>query len=221
MSSAQPSPIVYTIDESDASLTIVIPARKNWFSIITLIAWSTLWTFFTFLTAGSLLVLLVSALFERVTEIFNTPSGFSLTNPTGLFGAIVLSITLLGTGFLVVPKNIRALSWQLVGKEIVRIDPRSITMCRHVLRFGRSRVCTIAEVRDAYVAPIDPGPRGDSRHTFGWLSADDFWKVSDGSIVLDDSVTCHRFGARLKEEDANQILAEIRRRFPEFQVWHA
>ncbi len=221
MSSVQPSSTVYTIDESGDSLNIVISARKNWFSIIALIGWSALWTVFTLLYSGSLLVFLVITLLKRAAKVFNTSSDFSPTDPGGLLGLVALSIILLGAWFLMVPKNIRALSWQLAGKEIVHVDSRSITMRRQIFRFGHSRVCSTAEVRDAYVAPMYPRPRGDSRHTFGWLSADEFWKVSDGSIVLDDGLTCHRFGARLKEVDANQILAEIQRRFPEFQAQHA
>ena len=170
-----------TLRHTAGGLELVIPAKRNVLSIFIIV----------FLTAwlGGWFIGEVSALHELFNLNGREPDYFLVFWLLGWTAGGVFALY--------------AWLWIAVGREIVSLEPGSLTIKRAVLGVGLPREYDLAHIKNLRVSSEPANP-------FGWMS---FWGMGGGLIAFDYGAKTVRFAASIDEAEASQIVSELKTRY--------
>ena len=171
-----------TIHDSPSGLEIVIPARRNFFTIAFIGFWLIGWA------CGEVFA---------IRQLFVV--GKSPDFP-GLFLLAWLGGWTVGGGFA-----IYAWLWTVVGKERIILRPGTLATKREVLGFGRSREYDLSHVSNVRISQ-------QSHNPFDFGSGMRSLGIGGGMIAFDYGAKTFRFGASIDEVEAEDIVEELKKR---------
>ena len=171
------------VDDSPMGFTIVVPARKQWFSILFLLVWLGGWTM------GE-----ISAL--RVVFGPGVPGG-----PTAFLIFWLCGWTFGGL-FVVY-----SLLWMLAGSERITVSSGALTIRKQVFGFGREKAFELGEISELRVNR----DRGRSSRASGGLTLPDIGGM--GSVAFDYGAKTVRFAAGIDEAEAALIVNDLSSRY--------
>lgn len=96
--------------------------------------------------------------------------------------------------------------WNVAGREILTIDEQKMTTRREVFGRGRSNIFDRIYINNLRVSPVAYNPWDFKGSLY-------FWGIGDGTIAFDYGAKTYRFGTRLEEAEANQIIKAIQQRY--------
>jgi hypothetical protein len=179
-----PASARYTVESTVDGIRISIPARRNWFIILFLIAWLGGWFF------GE-----VSAATELLNPRDKTPSGFL---------AFWLLGWTLGGAFC-----IAAVLWQLAGREILTVNPSWLIHRVEVFGFGLSRTYLASDVKNLRGTDDAPSLFVNQRAWFPPLVGSGY-----GPIAFDYGARTIRLAPGLEEAEAKMPVCDLLQRLP-------
>lgn len=183
----KPYPARHTTEDMGNALQITIPSKKQWFQIVFLCLWLIGWLFGEMMVAGILLA----------GNRSGAPVPFLIVWLLGWTAGGAFSVYLL--------------SWQLFGKEIIQVSVQSLIAERVVLGVGFPKEYSAEHVRALRVSAL-----ANIQMMSRWSRNGQFYGLSGGWIAFDYGAKTIRFGNGVDEAEAQQILAEICRRFPQY-----
>jgi hypothetical protein len=93
------------------------------------------------------------------------------------------------------------ISWNLAGREVVRVTPGELVLRKEVFGLGSPREFDRSQVADLRVAPLVYNP-------WDWNAGLAVWGLG-GTLAFDYGAKTYRFGIGLDEAEAKMILAAI------------
>jgi hypothetical protein len=180
----EPESARYSVEHSADGLRAFIPARRNWFIVLFLIAWLGGWIF------GE-----VSAARELLNPRDDTPSAFLFFWLAGwtLGGAFCIGTVL----------------WQLAGRELLIVNSTSLVHRIEVLGLGWSRAYRTAEVKNLRTTDYSPNPFTNQRAWFPPVGGSGY-----GPIAFDYGARTIRLAPGLEEAEARMLVGELSPRLP-------
>jgi hypothetical protein len=172
---------------------ITIPNQKYWVII--------LFKGFALTTWAVLEYFMIGYLISSVTEPGQPPVLFYIP--------VVIFLTAFGA-FL-----IHDFAWQVSGREIVEVTPRSITIRRVALGLGLSKEYSAAYIKAlrASSSNINLNRLTQRSYDYSYL-----WHENDiGTLAFNYAAMTFRFGSGVGEAEAKQILAEILQKYPQYK----
>lgn len=94
--------------------------------------------------------------------------------------------------------------WNLVGREIIELDPKTLKRRMRIPLIGRSREFAMASITDLRFQPAAPSFM-PSQPTVRPLS------FNNGTIAFDYGLDTHHLGTGLDPADAKYVVAQMRR----------
>jgi hypothetical protein len=193
--SVMPPPPRHTSEDLGNSFLISIPSRKQWAWVFLLVVWLSVWALIE-----SLLVL---------PAIRTAATGIG--PPNSLDWPFWVGWTAFGIF------SIYVLLWTVAGREVVEINGQAIGIRLAILGLGIAKEYDALKIKWLPIFPTAESggfhmPRGYSAHSSFW------WSRGEGRLGFDyDSKKHVRFGIDIDEAEANQILAEIQQRYPQYK----
>ena len=163
---------------------VVIPARRNWFVLVFLLAWLGGWVF------GEL-----SASSELFRGADKTPVGF-------------LSFWLVGwtVGGIFAAA---AVLWQIAGREIITLESGNLSYRVEALGIGRTRSFRASEVKSLRSTDYAISTFANQRNWFPPVLGSGF-----GPVAFDYGARTFRVAPSLDEAEAKMLVAELSARLP-------
>jgi hypothetical protein len=188
----------YAVDEAEDVISLIIPFRKQWYQILSLII--------GVCASGCVLSPVIILLYT---------SGMvnALINETPI--ALILPFVILC--FLLLFSYIEIL-WQLTGREIITMTDDYIHIRHQIQGFGITIKLSADKISGIYVSR-----QNDLLHSFWTRRSSAFWSYSRGRIAINSGrsflggVKTYRFGSMLDEEGTNNIVEIIQKRFPRYK----
>ncbi len=165
--------------DSPNGLEIIIPARKNFFTIAFVGFWLIGWG------CGEVFA---------IRQLFFVEKG---PNFPGLFLMAWLGAWTVGGGFAIF-----AWLWTVAGKERIILKPGTLSIKREVVGFGRNREYDLSHVSNVRISPQSYNP-------FDFSSGMKFWGIGGGLIAFDYGAKTFRFGTSVDESEAQDIVKEL------------
>ncbi len=165
------------------SLIIEIPSKKNWLVIIFMILWMGGWAMgetFAIKTIFS----------SNVTQSVNFFILFWLIGWT-IGGVFALLIIL----------------WQLIGKEIVRIEEGILTVERSIMGIGRKKKYKIEFIKNMDIVPMSGFRIEEENNRRNILGA------QRGQIKFDYGMKTVKFASNIEEAEAKMIIEKLRQNY--------
>jgi hypothetical protein len=158
---------------------IIIPVRTNWFIVCFLGVWLCGWI------VGEVMV-----------PISMFSSGHQAPIPFMIFWLAGWTVggCFAGLTFL----------WQLLGREVVRVENSSIITKKAIGSWGRTKEFDLGHVKNLRVAPI-------GINMFDPSAASQFWGMGGGIIAFDYGAKTFRFGRGIDEPEAKRLIEIIDR----------
>lgn len=195
----QPDPPRHKIEDLGNSLRIIIPSRRNWFTVFLLIV---VWLLIGSMIVGpaiSTIGLFIRSVLQESDGGVNV--GFLIVQTLN-FSLVIMFISIFALPILL---------WQLAGNEVVEADSQSIKVRRQILGFGLSKEYLAEHMKDLRASSITP-----QHSRYGW-SRSSFGDSNFGSIAFDYGARTFRFGSGVDEAEAKQIIAAIQQHFPQYR----
>lgn len=188
----------FRAQETIDGLEISIPSRKMWAMTFFLGFWLLGWLVGEVLVA----VILIGGLIDAVRNGFEPADA-----PIGLFLLAWLGGWTVG-GIVAV----RALLWNIAGREVLTVGRGLLRVEHRVPLFHRTKVYDLASVTSLRAMPQPPWPYG-----FGYPGAWSGWGGwgSGGTLAFDYGVSTVRLGTGLDEAEAKLVVREIGAKHPE------
>lgn len=174
----------YTVESSVEGLRAVIPARRNWFILLFLIAWLGGWFF------GE-----VSAAGELLNPKDKTPSGFLAF---WLLGWTIGGVFCFGT-----------VLWQLAGREVLTVSASALVHRVEVFGLGWSRAYRATDVKNLRATDYSSNPFTNQRAWFPPVGGSGY-----GPIAFDYGARTIRVAPALEESEARMLVRELAQRLP-------
>lgn len=181
MSRVRPTPSRIQVVHEAGRLLVTIPTARSWVAVPFLTLWLCGWA----MGEGFAIRQILSG---------RTPG------PAQAFLAVWLLGWTVGGGAALL-----ALLWNLVGREVITVDGRTLAVRRVIGTFGPSREYDLASITNLRA---EPGPFGGLRATSS-LPTSRF-----GAIAFDYGARTHRFGVALEGEDVTKLIDAVRERLP-------
>jgi hypothetical protein len=184
----------YRLEPMPAGVRAAIPAQRNWFVTLFIMAWLGGWTFGEIAVGGHILRLLG-----------HPPSSVQNGAPALFLIFWMVGWTLGGLWALTM------LAWQLVGREEVRIESGALGLRVAVGPIGRTREFDLLQVRRLRAAPVvlPRNRRAMVPPLFG---------SRDGSVAFDYGARTYRFGSGLDEAEAAALVKDLTPMLPRSAV---
>jgi hypothetical protein len=188
----------YQMDEADGVIYLIMPYRKQWFQIISLLIGIS--------AGGCIMIPVIYYLF-----ISGLANALNKEQPVALIFPFMILLILLIFSFL-------EIIWQLTGKEIITISDESIHIRHQIHGFGVTNKFPEAIISGIYVSR-----QTDLWQTFWTRRSSSFWNYRRGRISINCGRTflgeaqTYRFGSILDEEGSNHIVEIILKRFPRYE----
>ncbi|MRW92097.1 hypothetical protein GJ699_19050 [Duganella sp. FT80W] len=175
----QPQPARFHAETTIEGLRVVIPASRNWFIMLFLVAWLGGWTIGETNVAGQLL-----------NPGDKTPSGFLLF---WLAGWTLGGLFAVGT-----------VLWQLAGREILIANSLALTHRFEVFGVGVSRSYGASDIKHLRTTEYSPPPTMNQR-----AMLPPFFGSGHGPIAFDYGARTIRIGSSLEEAEAKSLLNSL------------
>jgi hypothetical protein len=171
--------------ERPDGLELIVPAKRNFFMMVFLLAWLTGWAFGEVTTIGELL------------------SGNILSGNTK--GALTFLLFWLVGWTLGGGCAVLVFLWMLAGRERIALQPCLLAIRREIFGLGLTRDYDLAHVRNVRVSAgaFDP---------FSWTTGARFWGIGGGLVAFDYGAKTVRVAASIDEPEAAQIVRELKGR---------
>ena len=180
----EPESARYTIEATPDGLRAFIPARRNWFVLLFLMAWLGGWVF------GE-----VSAARELLNPNGKAPSAFLAFWLVGwtLGGAFALGTVL----------------WQIAGREVLMASSSTLLHRIEIFGLGWNRMYHASEVKSLRTTDYSPNPFTNQRAWFPPIGGS-----GDGPIAFDYGARTIRVAPALEEAEAKMLVSELASRLP-------
>jgi hypothetical protein len=180
----EPTKPRFSMSRAGAALTVSVPARRNWFVIIFLIAWLGIWT------------------------MGGAAAGAELLDPDRGPERAFLFFWLIGwlCGELYA---IAIVMWQLAGREELTFSGSNVRHRVAAAGLGRTRDFDGAAIKRLRSAPQLSSPWMDQTR---WMPP--LFGGGHGGIAFDYGAKTYRVGAALDEAESALVLAEVQKQFP-------
>jgi hypothetical protein len=196
----QPSLPHFRIEEQSDALSITLPIRKNWQHIMHM----SIPAYFVLILFCVLIYALVAiTVFGNRLEA--TPANTEPLTFGDWWGLFILSVMFVA-GLI----GLANLLWQLFGKEIVEVRPDAIRVSRQMPGFRRSREYAAEHIKNLRTFPSERG-------RFEWDIGVRVWNRVYGTMGFDYGAKKIRFASALDMAEANQLIAAIQQRFPQYR----
>jgi hypothetical protein len=180
----EPQSARFQVETTTDGLRIAIPARRNWFVILFLLAWLGGWTFGEISAAGELLH-----------HGEKTPTGFLV---------FWLAAWTLGGVFAV-----GAVLWQVAGREVVTANSSTLTHRIEIFGLGLSRSYRASEIKNLRATEYSVSPFSNQRAWFPPLYGSGF-----GPVAFDYGARTIRLAPSLEEAEAKLLVHSLSSRLP-------
>jgi len=174
----------FSVDAGPDGLRAVIPARRNWFVMLFLVAWLGGWAF------GE-----VSAANELFRGEGKAPIGFL---------AFWLVGWTIGGAFA-----FAAVVWQLAGREVITVNSASLSHRIEAFGIGHRRSFRTTEVRNLRATEYSANPFTNQRSWFPPLLGSGY-----GPVAFDYGARTIRVAPSLEEAEAKMLVQQLSSRFP-------
>jgi hypothetical protein len=180
----EPQSARFQIDNTRDGLRAIIPARRNWFIMLFLLAWLGGWAF------GEL-----NAARELLAASAKTPTAFLFFWLVGwtLGGAFAL-ITVL---------------WQVAGREVITVNSTTLSQRVEILGLGRTRSYRASEVKSLRATDYSINPFTNQRAWFPPLTGSGL-----GPVAFDYGARTFRFAPSLEEAEARMLVRALSSKLP-------
>ncbi|MDH5507992.1 MAG: hypothetical protein OEZ02_12295 [Anaerolineae bacterium] len=197
----QPTKPRHTLEDTGEGLRVVIPSRKRWYliilQIVTLVVGIMFWFWIVDLT-----LMIGFGFSPRFVNVYSSVAPISSGVLLGIFLALIALA--LQCGFMAY-----AILWQIVGQEIIEVNPKSLVSLRRVYSFGRSNEYLAQDIKGMRVSPFMP-------RLIDWKGSFYELGLTGGLIAFDYGARTIRIGGGIDEAEAKQILAAIVARYPQY-----
>ena len=180
----EPQAARFHVEVTPDGLRAVIPARRNWFVMLFLIAWLGGWVF------GE-----VSASGELLRHGDKTPTAFL---------AFWLLGWTLGGAFAAT-----AVVWQLAGREVISVSSNTLLHRAEAFGFGWNRSYKASEVRNFRSTEYSSNAFTNQRAWFPPVTGSGF-----GPVAFDYGARTIRMAPSLEEAEARMLVRELSSRLP-------
>jgi hypothetical protein len=180
----QPQSARFHAETTTEGFRVVIPANRNWFTLLFLLAWLGGWAIGETNVAGELL-----------NAGDKTPSGFLLF---WLAGWTLGGLFTVGT-----------VLWQLAGREILIANSLALIHRFEVFGVGASRSYGASDIKNLRATEYAPSPTMSQR---GMLPP--FFGPGRGPIAFDYGARTIRVGSSLEEAEAKSLLGSLAPHLP-------
>jgi len=191
----------YTSKYDGTKLTITIPGKRNWFQVLFLGFWLTVWAF------GEITVcrIIAAGIFTLITG--NIPA----ENITGIL-AISLFVLLWISGWtLGGTVAISNFLWQITGKEIIEVSKDILSIRYKIFSFGKPKEYPFQYIKNLRSIPVIERDFWGRRKNSWW------WGKKTGAIAFDFGAKTIHFGSECNEAEGKMILNEIRNTYPQYK----
>jgi hypothetical protein len=191
----------YTSENTGSSLKITIPSKKNWFIIIFLGFWLTIWAVAEVGVVGGMILGVIQMLIEgKFLELLIE----GLIG--GLFMLVWLALWTAGGGFA-----LYTWFWNITGKEVIEVTDESIQISHRIFSFGKPKEYTISHIKDLRTVPTT------GHGLWGFRVTRFAWGVPPGTLSFDYGAKTINFGSGCEEAEAKMILKEIWQAYPQYK----
>ncbi|MDZ7291905.1 MAG: hypothetical protein ONB44_09660 [candidate division KSB1 bacterium] len=177
----------HAFDETDSSFTITIPNLRMKHQL--------------YFMGFGLVFFVMAAIFLLM--LWDEEAGLASVNNL----LLLLFLTALAAGGASI---LRALLWQLAGKEIITVTSSTITVRHQVLGLGTSKEYHAQHIKNLRLSPAAHDPQD------WWFAATNFSAFEDGRICFDYGTKIVQLCSQIDEAEAKQIFAELQHRFPHY-----
>jgi hypothetical protein len=183
----EPQTARFEIDNTRDGLRAVIPATRNWFIMLFLLAWLGGWAF------GEL-----SAVRELLTASAKTPTAFLSFWLVGwtIGGAFALATVL----------------WQVAGREVITVNSTTLSYRVEILGLGRTRSYRAAEVKGLRATDYSINPFTNQRAWFPPITGSGV-----GPVAFDYGARTIRVAPSLEEAEAKMLVRALAAKLPHTQ----
>lgn len=197
----QPALPRYTSENTGFSLKITIPSKKNWFVILFLGFWLTMWAVGEVAVGAGIIIEVIKMLIKGnfAELVFESLFG-------GFFMVIWLAIWTAIGGFA-----LYTWLWNINGTEAIEVSGESIQITHRVFSFGKPKEYTVGHIKDIRTVPIH------SNGIWGFRLARFTWGVPPGTLAFDYGAKTINFGSGCEEAEAKMILKEIWQAYPQYK----
>jgi hypothetical protein len=188
----------YQIDEAEDVISLIMPYRKQWYQILSLII--------GVLASGCLLCPIIIILFT---------SGMAKALYRETPAAVILPFVIL---FILIIFSYIEILWQLTGREIITITDEYIHIRHQMHGFGVTLKLSAAGISEIYASR-----QNDLLQSFWTRRSSAFWSYTRGRIAVNSGrsfgggLQTYRFGSILYEKDSKRIVEIIQKRFPRYK----
>ena len=172
------------VRDNGYTLEIIIPARKNLFVIIFLMAWMGGWLM------GEIFALseLVSIIFKPPDE--GLPAGIDLFLLFWLIGWTIGGIAVFGF-----------LAWMIIGREIITLTPEALSIGKRLFKIKRRKHYLLPDVKNLRLLPS---------YDTGFFNFSVLWQQP--RLAFDFGMKTVKFAASIDEAEASSLLAMFDKR---------
>lgn len=172
-----------TITASINEMEVLIPSKKNWFTLIFGTAWLGGWYF--------ALISALEGFLPIENEGINEVDGFMLF---WLIGWTIGGIFVIGM-----------LLWGYFGKETLKITANQVVLKKTVFGIGINKGFKKSAVKDIRFNKIE-GASFSEKHKWA------IWGVGEGKIKFDYGMQTYSFGLAVADAEANYLIAQLKSR---------
>jgi hypothetical protein len=198
----EPSSARYSFQESFNGVRASVPARRNWFTVLFLLAWLGGW-FMGEITA-------ISTIFHLKIGLFGDSFKSRPESGGQLFLMFWLAGWTLGGAWA-----IASIAWQLFGREIIGIEAGELLYRVEALGIGRTRAFASNQITRLRAVDIDSS--SPSRRS-SWGGVPSLFGQGVGAVAFDYGARTYRIGATLDEAEARLLIQQMKRWLPESAV---
>jgi hypothetical protein len=179
----------HTVEKTASSVEVILPSKKNIFSVLFIFLWLLGWGFMLFFYA----VVFGGIMFAFMPDL-QINGGFIVIATF----VLILLLALLALGLI----GFYNFFWLIVGKEVFEANPRILSVSRQVFRWKRTQEYSANEVKDLRA----------TTYQFGFSPNKTIQKLlgMNGVIAFDYGAKTFRFGLEIDEAEAKQIISAIK-----------
>ncbi len=192
------TPERYQIDEADGAIYLIMPYRKQWYQIMSLII--------GILASGCIMVPIIIILYAS-----GMAYALNKENPVALIIPFMILLILLLFSYV-------EINWQLKGRELITITDEYVHIRHQIYGFGVTN-----KIPAEIISGIHLSKQNDLFHSFWTRRSSAFWSFTRGRVSITGGHTflgeaqTYRFGSILNEEESNHIVEIILKRFPRYK----
>jgi len=193
----EPGTARYSIDESFNGIRAFVPAQRNWFVVLFMLAWLGGWVM------GETSA--ISEIFHIPIPLFGDSMKWKSTAGVSAFLVFWLAGWTLGGAWA-----IANIVWLLFGREIIGVAGSELTYRAEALGIGRTRAFATDQISRMSVAVTSP--RSNS------IRVPSLFGQGAGLVWFEYGARTYRIGVSLDEAEARQLIQQLKPWLPEAAI---